>query len=380
VLCAATDRTADGAVWISPLLGAPDGPPGWLLAAAAPEGRKSAGEIAGFVAVALLTAAAFGARGRALAGARGLLVVLFGASLLYFGHGFLPTVPRAMFYPPAPVLDALAGLRPDGRHVVAHGSTFLLRPETGAAYGLAEPVGYDALGLARYVPLLRAAVDDRDWPRPMTDLPGRADVDRRLLGLMAVRAFAHSADLDVPGETLHRDAAGFVLTANEQYLPRARIVPRALVEPDDARALALLSGPPAEPGPEPVPEPGPEPAFDPADTVLLATPPSAAVDSGASRPSPARILAETPDEVVVDVSGHAGGFLVLADTFYPGWTAVVDGAEREILRANLAFRAVPLRAGDRRVTFAYRPASFRAGAIVSAAALLVVLGLALRRG
>jgi hypothetical protein len=363
VLCAGPD----GAPWLSPLLGMPAGFPTWLFLAAAPEGPKSVGEIAFLVAAALLTAAALGARGTALACARAALVLLVCASLFHFGRGFLPSVPPALAYPPSPFLDALAELRPDGRHLVAHGSTFLLRPETGAAYGLMEPVGYDAMGVARYVPVLRAATDDPLLPKPMTDLPGRPDVDRRLLGLMAVRAFAHSADLPVPGETLHHDADGFTLTANERFLPRARVVPRAAVEADDTRALALLR----------------DPSFDPATTVLLAAQPPASAAAGA-RPAPARITTDSPDTLVIDVSGNAGGYLVLADTFFPGWIAAVDGAEREILRANIAFRAVSVRPGERSVTFVYRPASFRAGAIVSALALLCMLGLSVggarRRG
>ena len=57
--------------------------------------------------------------------------------------------------------------------------------------------------------------------------------------------------------------------------------------------------------------------------------------------------------------------LVLADVDYPGWVARVDGRPVEILRANFAFRAVPVPAGAHRVTFRYEPASFLVGSIVS---------------
>ena len=44
-----------------------------------------------------------------------------------------------------------------------------------------------------------------------------------------------------------------------------------------------------------------------------------------------------------------GGWLVLADTWFPGWRAEVDGEHRTVLRANGLHRAVRVRPGDRQV-------------------------------
>jgi uncharacterized membrane protein YfhO len=74
---------------------------------------------------------------------------------------------------------------------------------------------------------------------------------------------------------------------------------------------------------------------------------------------------------------------VLTDTFYPGWTASVDGSPQPILRANYLFRAVRLPAGDHRVTFVYAPRSFAwgAGIALTTAALLIGWGVqSVRRG
>jgi uncharacterized membrane protein YfhO len=74
---------------------------------------------------------------------------------------------------------------------------------------------------------------------------------------------------------------------------------------------------------------------------------------------------------------------VLADTFYPGWQATLDGKPVEILRADHAFRAVAFPPGEHRVTFRYVPLSFRAGATISFLTLAAVIGvlvvLSLRR-
>jgi len=74
------------------------------------------------------------------------------------------------------------------------------------------------------------------------------------------------------------------------------------------------------------------------------------------------------------------GFLVLSDSHDPGWRARLDGEPVEILRANWAFRAVPVPAGRHVVELCYAPASFRRGVALAAAALVLGVVPALGRG
>lgn len=67
-------------------------------------------------------------------------------------------------------------------------------------------------------------------------------------------------------------------------------------------------------------------------------------------------------EIGVDFAAH--GFLVLTDSYYPGWRATVDGSPVPILRANGMFRAVPVPAGRSTVTFRYVPYSLYVGCCV----------------
>jgi hypothetical protein len=66
------------------------------------------------------------------------------------------------------------------------------------------------------------------------------------------------------------------------------------------------------------------------------------------------------------------GYLVLDDSYYPGWQATVNGRSAKIVPANENFRAVAVTPGVDTVDFRYRPASFRIGAILS---LLTAVGL-----
>ncbi|MFN8645038.1 MAG: hypothetical protein U0802_26445, partial [Candidatus Binatia bacterium] len=84
-------------------------------------------------------------------------------------------------------------------------------------------------------------------------------------------------------------------------------------------------------------------------------------------------------EVELDATMETAGLVVLSDTFYPGWQAEVDGAPAPIVRANFFCRGVFLDRGAHHVVFRYRPGSHRAGALVSALALLVAAAAVLRR-
>jgi hypothetical protein len=91
------------------------------------------------------------------------------------------------------------------------------------------------------------------------------------------------------------------------------------------------------------------------------------------RAAAAYLLSETANRVVIRSQAGAPGWLVLSDTWYPGWIARVDGKPVPVLRAASFFRAVQVSAGEHEVVFEYRPWSFYVGSLIS---LATVLGLA----
>jgi hypothetical protein len=103
------------------------------------------------------------------------------------------------------------------------------------------------------------------------------------------------------------------------------------------------------------------------------------------RGAPAEIVRDELHRVDVEATLDAPGMLVLADSFYPGWRALVDGEEVEIRAVNHLFRGVPLDAGSHRVRFEYRPVSVLAGGVISALGIgapiaLIAWGRRRRRG
>ncbi|HUB07098.1 MAG TPA: YfhO family protein, partial [Myxococcales bacterium] len=105
-------------------------------------------------------------------------------------------------------------------------------------------------------------------------------------------------------------------------------------------------------------------------------PPPSAAGAPSAGPEAATLTADEGERVVVDTASTGERWLVLADLYYPGWVATVDGVPAPIRRAYGMIRAVRLGPGRHRVVFDYRPASVRVGALVSLlAAMALILSL-----
>ena len=92
------------------------------------------------------------------------------------------------------------------------------------------------------------------------------------------------------------------------------------------------------------------------------------------------IIKYEPNRVVIEATSSRPGFLVLADNYYPGWTAYLDGKKTKLYRANYVLRAVYLdRPGRHLVEFRYIPRSFYLGLLISSITLLALSFLIVRQ-
>lgn len=87
----------------------------------------------------------------------------------------------------------------------------------------------------------------------------------------------------------------------------------------------------------------------------------------------AQMVSYAPERVAIRTRSPAPALLILADTFYPGWQATVDGDPAPIYRTNVLLRGVPVPAGEHEVVFRYAPASWRQGLLFSAAGGVLLL-------
>jgi uncharacterized membrane protein YfhO len=120
--------------------------------------------------------------------------------------------------------------------------------------------------------------------------------------------------------------------------------------------------------------------LDPRQTVVIETAgPLPQPDPATGSGDLVTISREHPQAVEIQASLSSAGYLVLLDSFYPGWAATVDGRPSPIYRANYIGRAVFIPAGEHLVRFEYRPLSFKVGLGLSLLTGLLIMVAALGR-
>jgi len=122
------------------------------------------------------------------------------------------------------------------------------------------------------------------------------------------------------------------------------------------------------------------PEFDSRQEVIIIS-----ADGDAPAPSTPGEMPSDGGTVVVNEAGNhtiklmvdapSAGYVILVDTFYPGWQATIDGEPAKIYRANLAFRAVFTEAGRHQVKFSYRPAGFTFGLWTTGITCLILIAM-----
>jgi hypothetical protein len=330
-----------------------------------------------------LWAVAFRAPRRVALAVLGVAMV---AELLWFDRDQNPQSDPAFYFPRLAPLAELAEM-PPGR--VA--GFWCLPPTLGAGYGFRDLRGYDAVDPARIVSLLYAVRDPDhqvlDYAMVQWWLP-RGAIDPRtgkpkclpVLNMLNLRYIIGRRE--PPPNALFKplliDRDDYWVYENPDVLPRA-FVPRrvaVLSEPETFRKLTGIArwqdtsrgtGPPeAEPARRLTDE---EEAlrFDPRAVAYVASDLGLRGDCHGS----AEITAETPCEVHVAVDLDQPGLLVLADQWYPGWKAYLDGKPVPVVPANYAIRGVPLPAGRGEVVFRYEPTGWARGLAAFAFALPV---------
>jgi hypothetical protein len=265
----------------------------------------------------------------------GALVILVAADLLLFGFRFVRFTPDKEVFPATGATDFLRKNLGASRMLALtpvpleqawpasdlRMASYLLRglrafpqalfpPNTPLVYRLRDILGYDSLYLADYRTLL-GELEGRD-PSPPTNgnLLLAHRVRRDLLPLFGVRYLVSRHPLE--GKNLR-------LVYDKEC---------KVYELSDAFSRAWLADAGHQPG---------------------------------SRTGNAEILADDINHVGIKAEASESGWLILADNFYPGWRANVDGKEVPIEFAHRAFRAVALPAGEHKVDFYYRPTTFKVG-------------------
>lgn len=159
--------------------------------------------------------------------------------------------------------------------------------------------------------------------------------------------------IDLPGFTEAFRGTRNVVYRKTDVLPRAYLAGRVEVVADDKAAARLIAK-----------------DFDHHKNVIVPAPLTAQI-----QPDPegtVQWVKREPDRQLLKVKTDKPALLVVLDNFYPQWQAKVDGKVTPIIRANYAFRAVPISAGAHEVAFDYTAKNLKSSAIIS---IIIILGL-----
>lgn len=287
-----------------------------------------------------------------------LALAILGADLFIAGMGFYPRadIRLAAFTPPSlqflqqdKTLFRIASYDEPGQKV--------LNANSAMPFDLQDIRGYDSIIAKQYVEYMRAlAPQDELLYNRIAAFYNYAPLSSPLLDLLGVKYIVTTRSVPNPGYALVYDNE-IKIYENKNVLPRAFFVNQARVFAERDTLLREL------------------PQLDPTREVWLEeSPPSVAVPSGGGggENAPPSFEKYTGSEVILNTRLAAPAYLVLTDTFFPGWLAQIDGQDTPLYRADGNFRAVVVPAGEHTVRFKYSPVSFRVGSVLSLLAVIAV--------
>lgn len=254
--------------------------------------------------------------------------------------------------------------------VARYGTGFLespLPPNTGIIYGLSDIQGKDVFILRDYVDFLNLIEDhqERALSNRLPNFEESQSLSSKLIDLLNVKYILATEPFKDPKYELVFDGSDkdIFIYENKEVLPRAFVVHRVEVVLEKEKILARLKSD----------------SYDPGLLAIISEelpPVERSVNERApsSDDSEAHVLDYGLNTISIEARMESPGFLLLADIYYPGWKAFVDGQERKIYRTDHIFRSVYLEEGDHEIRFLFDPLSFKIGLYLTLSTLLLVGG------
>ncbi len=262
---------------------------------------------------------------------------------------------------------------PDAWDLFAHPAPYVQELQRGAAHGRVLPFGAltanlnsafeisSLESLMAFNPPRIYALYTRYTKAPpgllmrdATEIPPEPVLDRANIGFLAVRdAFPQLVQAAKARGYSVRFNDGYVWLFERPTLPRFFFSSEYRV----LRAPSVLNA---------VDEP-------PSREVLLEGHPG--IDPTPNTPADPDVRVESSrrNSVTLVVDAPRAGLVYAADSFFEGWTAMVNGVSAPILPANYAFRAIAVPPGRARIEFRYWPPGLTLGLSISCASMLALL-------
>jgi hypothetical protein len=232
--------------------------------------------------------------------------------------------------------------------VTLPGHQRVLPPNILYMYKVATLTGYDGI-----------------FPRVVSQLfadTGNTQVNPGALGLANVKYILINPEADIHDSSLTLvDSSEIKVYLNRKWKDRAYMAYRYEVLANEHEVFKRFHG-----------------SDNDGSVVFFDNPPTVNVNrEGSSVRHSVKISKSGNNELLVEVETAEEGYLVLSDTFYPGWNAYLNSSKVEIMKGNYAMRVVYVPAGKSAVEFRFEPDLFKYGSwlsLTTALACLFIVG------
>ncbi len=274
--------------------------------------------------------------------------------LLCFATGYNPAISRDLYYPPTPAIE---WLQKDASQFRIFGAPSILAPDSAEVFGLNDARGCDYMTVRRYEEFVTGKAGDFFF----YEYPGSIPASLALLNvkyILSTKEFPPNSILELVY------SKEILIYRVKDSLDRALLLYDYQVEPDKTAILTRVSAA----------------GFDPGKVLLLEDQPVPAPRPREGSPAmPAKdgtvhMVSYEPDDVKIEATLPRPGFLLLLDTYFPGWSATVNGQPAPILRADYNFRAISLPEGKSIVRFSYCPGGLKIGLCLCGIGVLALCG------
>lgn len=216
-------------------------------------------------------------------------------------------------------------------------------------FGLYDMWGYDSTVLKRNLELVGYIYKSK------------GPTITNLLNLLNVKYVSSHGNMRASGYKKVSQTPNAAVYLNSQSLPRALLLRKAVIMDNERQILEYMGSK----------------MFNPENEIILEEE-TELPKRGLNAAKPLirdkiDIIRYTAGSVEISVAAEEPAFLLLSDTYYPGWKAYLDGGLEKIYRADYFLRAIRVPEGEHIVRFVYEPLSFKAGAAISLVSILSVL-------
>lgn len=299
-----------------------------------------------------------------------LVIISFVQSFM-FTHKYLSFTEKELIYPPHPLIKYVQANLGFNRYWGYGNSS--LENNFATVYKIYSPEGYDPLNVKHYNELLSSAntgdfqgiASRSDALIPNQDLAPTRDTNTKRLKLLDLLGVKLVGYLQLNGEKavendhfkLVWEKEGFQIYENKKSFNRAFLLSQIEFASSREETIKKVF----------------DPKTDLLEKVILEDKNVPNLDLKRDVGSFAKIVDYKPGKVVVEANTNTPQVLILSDTYYPGWTAKINGNPTKIYKANYTFRAVFLPSGKSQVVFYYRPKSLYIGSAISLVSIFAIL-------